>query len=458
MLVYAANDTKPLLSVYDDELRVLERVKMSKVAELEEKFLAVVIEAAATGLPVDPTKWGAVIQEAVERKRELAEQLDSFLDCIVDEVPEKFVQANANREDVAKINWSSPEQKIWALEALGIPIPTRWNHKKKEARKTLDKNHLHLIEHPISEAIRDYQAIANFPSTFARAIEERFADGWVYPDWQQLRARTGRMSCQSPPMHNMPKKSKLREAIVAPDGYKIVTLDFSQIEPRVLAALSKDQALLTAFKEGKDVYRFVASKVTGVPMSKISKKTRSVFKTIVLGLLYGMTESGLALRIHRDIAPDIPVAKVVAYRDGFFAAFPEASKWREDLEAEFDLGSTETRTILNRRRLNVENRRQRWNAPIQGTACDAFKQAAVELHERSEEVGGFRIVALIHDEVVLLAPEARAAEVEVWARNVMSESAASVVNAKLPKKLHIPIEVDSGAGKTLQEAKDAAGG
>jgi len=72
-LVYAANDTKPLLAVYDDELRVLERVKMSKVAELEEKFLAVVIEAAATGLPVDPTKWGAVIQEAVERKRELAE-------------------------------------------------------------------------------------------------------------------------------------------------------------------------------------------------------------------------------------------------------------------------------------------------------------------------------------------------------------------------------------------------
>ena len=128
----------------------------------------------------------------------------------------------------------------------------------------------------------------------------------------------------------------------------------------------------------------------------------------------------------------------------------------EDLEAEFDLGSTETRTVLNRRRLNVENRRQRWNAPIQGTACDAFKQAAVELHERSEEVGGFRIVALIHDEVVLLAPEGRAAKAEEWARNVMSESAASVVNAKLPKRLHIPIEVDSGAGKTLQEAKDAA--
>jgi DNA polymerase I-like protein with 3'-5' exonuclease and polymerase domains len=183
---------------------------------------------------------------------------------------------------------------------------------------------------------------------------------------------------------------------------------------------------------------------------------RDVFKTIVLGLIYGMTEYGLALRIHRDIHPSMPDEQIVEYRDGFFAAFPEASKWREDLEAEFDLGSTETRTILNRRRLNVENRRQRWNAPIQGTACDAFKQAAVELHERSEEVGDFRIVALIHDEVVLLAPEARAAEVEVWARNVMSESAASVVNAKLPKKLHIPIEVDSGAGKTLQEAKDAA--
>jgi len=409
-------------------------------------------------MPVDPEKWEAVIEEALARKRELAEQLDAILleGARSAEVPEKFAKANAGHDGVAKINWSSPEQKIWAVESLGLAVPTRWDPKKREERKTLNKDYLHQIDHPVAEAMRDYQAIANFPTTFARALEERFADGWVYPDWQQLQARTGRMSCCNPPMHNIPRKSKLREAIVAPDGYRIVTLDFSQIEPRVLAALSKDRALLKAFREKKDVYEFVASKVTGVPMDEISKDLRSVFKTIVLGLIYGMSEYGLALRIHRDIDPEIPEEHIVVYRDGFFAAFPEASKWREDLEAEFDDGDTETRTILGRRRLNVENRRQRWNAPIQGTACDAFKRAAVDLYERADEVGGFRIVALIHDEVVLLAPETRTAEVEAWAREVMAEAAADIVNAKLPKKMHIPIAVDSGTGRTLQEAKDRA--
>jgi len=457
-LAYAANDSKALLAVYEDELRVLEHLSMREVAELEERFLAVVFEAADAGMPVDPSRWDAVIEEAVVRKRELAEQLDGLLakGAPDAEVPEKFAKANTGREDIAKVNWSSTEQKIWAVEALGLTVPTKWDHKKKEHRATLDKNHLHLVDHPIAEALGEYQAIANFPTTFRRALEERFADGWVYPDWQQLRARTGRMSCQSPPMHNMPKKSKLREAIVAPDGSRIVTLDFSQIEPRVLAALSKDRALLTAFKEGKDVYRFVAGEVTGISMDEISKTLRDVFKTIVLGLIYGMSEYGLALHIHRDIDPGMPDEQIVAYRDGFFAAFPEASKWREYLEAEFHEGSTETRTILGRRRLSVENPRQRWNAPIQGTACDAFKQAAVELHERRDEVGGFRIVALIHDEVVLLAPEGRGGEVEEWARDVTSEAAARIVNAKLPKKLHIPIAVDSGIGRTLQEAKNAA--
>ena len=339
---------------------------------------------------------------------------------------------------------------------LGLPIPTKWDAEKQEHKKTIDKHHLHMIDHPVSEALRDYQALANFPTTFTRALEERFADGWVYPEWQQLQARTGRMSCGNPPMHNMPNESKLREAIVAPDGFKLTTLDFSQVEPRVLAALSKDRALLNAFREKKDVYRFVASEVTGVPISEVSKTLRGVFKTIVLGLIYGMSEYGLTLRIHRDIDAAMPEEKIAAYRDGFFAAFPEASEWRERLELEFHNGSTETRTILHRRRVNVENPRQRWNAPIQGTACDTFKLAAVTLYERKGEVGGFKVVALIHDEVVLLVPEARVDEVEAWARKVMEEAAATVVNKQLPKKLHLPIKVDSGSGSTLQEAKDAA--
>src|SRR5215204_1484953 len=138
-LEYATNDSKPLLAIYEDELRVLERVGMPEVTELEEKFLRVVIAATDVGIPVDPSKWGAVIEEAVERKRELAEQLDGFLGDDI-EIPEKFTKANTGRDDIGKINWSSPEQKMWAVEALGLEVPTRWDYRKKEHRKTLDKN------------------------------------------------------------------------------------------------------------------------------------------------------------------------------------------------------------------------------------------------------------------------------------------------------------------------------
>jgi len=278
----------------------------------------------------------------------------------------------------------------------------------------------------------------------------------MYAEWKQLEARTGRMSCCTPPMHNIPKKTKLREAIVAPAGRKIVTLDFSQIEPRILAAISRDTELLQAFRKGLDIYRFIAERVTGIPMNEISGDLRAVFKTIVLGMIYGIGPVGLVLRIHRDIDPTMPKERIEDYFYGFFDAFPEAKRWRENLEEEFDQGSRETRTVISRRRLDVENKRQRWNAPIQGSATDAFRAAAAALLERQDEVGGFRIIALIHDEVILEVPAERAEEIEEWAGKVMAEAAAEIVNTKLPKKLHIETKVDSGAGATLQEAKDKA--
>jgi len=454
-LEYAASDTRVLLDVYRAELEALREAGLDAVADLEERFLAVVIEVTATGMPVDPERWEAVIEEAKARKRELGEQLDELLPAGV-EVPKKFEKANSDKPEVGKINWASPEQKVWAVEAMGLAVPTRWDYETKSEKKTLNKDYLHKLDHPIAEGLREYQAIANFPATYARALRERFFEGRMYAEWKQLEARTGRMSCCNPPMHNIPKTTKLREAIVAPPGKRIVTLDFSQIEPRILAATSKDAELLKAFRAGLDIYRFVAKRVTGVPMDEIADDLRTVFKTIVLGMIYGMGPVGLTLRIHRDIDPEMPEEKISEYYYGFFDAFPEAKWWREGLEEEFDTGSRATRTILGRRRLDVQNKRQRWNAPIQGTATDAFRAAAAALVERRPEVGGFRIIALIHDEVVLEVPADRAEKVEEWAVAVMAEAAAAVVNAKLPKRLHIETKVDSGAGATLQEAKDKA--
>jgi len=240
------------------------------------------------------------------------------------------------------------------------------------------------------------------------------------------------MSCENPPMHNVPKKSKLREAIVAPKGYKLISCDLSQIEPRVLAALSKDESLIKAYRRGEDLYAFVGRRVTGDETIDKGSPLRDVFKSIVLGMIYGMSPVGLEVRLNRDLGSDKAPskAKIEEYWDGFFDAFPQAKKWRQDLEREFRNGSTETRTILGRRRLNVANERQRWNAPIQGTACDAFKAAVAAIHDRRGEIGEFKLTSLIHDEVLLITPEDGADLVLARVKEVMEEAVSKVINKR----------------------------
>ena len=137
-LAYAASDTQSLLEVYRAELDALVEEGLGDVAELEERFLSVVVEVVDAGMPVDPERWSAVVDEVVERKLALSRQLDAMLGDV--EVPEKFEKANRDKTAVDRINWSSPEQKVWAVEeALGLTVPTRWDYKKKVERKTLER-------------------------------------------------------------------------------------------------------------------------------------------------------------------------------------------------------------------------------------------------------------------------------------------------------------------------------
>jgi len=185
-LEYAALDSKHLLDLYEEEVRVLEHVGLDRVKELEEWLLPAVVEISETGMPVDEKRWNDVIEEAGQRLGDLRNEMNSY---ITTPLPEDLALANKKNKNIeedrkGKVNWASPKQKIWALEtALGLKVPTT---KGREKKKTLDKNHLHLIDHPIAELLLEHQAIQNLPSTYLKAIKERFHDGYIYPDWNQL--------------------------------------------------------------------------------------------------------------------------------------------------------------------------------------------------------------------------------------------------------------------------------
>src|SRR5215212_7125585 len=177
---------------------------MGQAADIEERFLQAVIEVTAAGMPVDPERWSAVVDEAERRKGELFGELDGVFrgDAPAVEIPEEYTEANkrsTNAHLTKEINWCSHPQKVWAVETMGLTVPTEWDPKRQERKKTLGKDYLHLIDHPVAELLRELQHIQNFPTTFRKAIETRFLDGWLYADWNQLEARTGRMSCSNPP-------------------------------------------------------------------------------------------------------------------------------------------------------------------------------------------------------------------------------------------------------------------
>lgn len=436
MLRYAASDSEVLLPIYEELTRRLHAAGLDEVVALEERFLEVVAHITENGLPVDKAKWESYIGSTEEEKTDLRERMDAF---VTEPLTEKFAKANgANKKGVPeerrdKVNWQSGEQIGWVFSLHGIKLA-----KTDKGRCSTDKDTLAGVDHALAPLVSRFNQIKNLPSTFGDAIQNRYADGRIYADWNQCEADTGRMSCSKPPMQGAPKAGELRKAVVASPGFKLVVSDLSQIEVRVLASLSEDDVARGAYVAGRDIYREVARKVMG--RDDVSDEERQICKAIVLGNMYGQGIEGMRRRIELRLNRPFPVEEARAYWSGFFDEFPGIKAWRERLEAEFVRGSRETRTRLGRRRLDVNNKRQRWNAPIQGLACDVLKSIAVEVYERRHEVPGLKVVGLIHDEVLCLVPEKYAAKAEHWLTEIMETIGDNVVNGRLAQEKRVPIK------------------
>lgn len=232
--------------------------------------------------------------------------------------------------------------------------------------------------------------------------------------------------------------------MVAPTGFKLVVSDLSQIEVRVLAALSGDRTLIDAFREDKvDIHRSVAAIVLGKRGEDVTDEERKIAKSIVFGQMYGQGVDGLRRTIQNRLGREFSQAEAQDYWERFFDAYPGVKSWREQEGRAFDLGYRYTRTRRGRRRLDVDNKPKRWNSPIQGLAADALKAIAVAVYERREDIPGLEMVGLVHDEVMLLVPEAHAETAASWLSEIMEGVGDSVVNGDMVKEDRVPIEADT---------------
>lgn len=278
------------------------------------------------------------------------------------------------------------------------------------------------------------------------------SDGRIHTTFSQVTAATGRLASSDPNLQNIPARSadgmRIRGAFVAGEGFEsLMSADYSQIEMRLMAHLSGDEALIEAFNSGEDLHRTMASMVFGTPVAEVTGEERSRIKATSYGLAYGLSSYGLAAQL------GIPVPEAAALRDRYFERFGKVRDYLEGLVAQARADGY-TQTMFGRRRylpdLRSSNRQRRemaeraaLNAPIQGSAADIVKIAMMNVATALAEAGlASRLLVQIHDELLLEVAPGEAAHVE----NIVRDKMAT------PVELSVPLDVAIGIGASWQLA------
>jgi DNA polymerase-1 len=349
-------------------------------------------------------------------------------------------------------NMGSPKQIGEILFGrLGLPV------KKKTATgaPSTDEEVLQELaaDYPLPARILEHRSLSKLKGTYTDKLPQMVnpATGRVHTHYAQAVAVTGRLSSNEPNLQNIPIRTaegrRVREAFIAPPGWRIVSADYSQIELRIMAHISGDPGMTRAFAEGQDIHRATASEVFGVPPAEVSSEQRRYAKTINFGLIYGMGAFGLAqsLSIEQKAARD--------YIDRYFARFAGVRRYMEETKARAaELGYVET--VFGRRLYLPEIRggngprrsgaeRQAINAPMQGTAADLIKLAMIAVQDALDRQGlASRMIMQVHDELVLEVPDA---ELE-WSRAEVPRLMAGVAS------LSVPLLAEVGVGMNWEEA------
>ena len=349
-------------------------------------------------------------------------------------------------------NLGSPKQLGEILFGkLGLPVVK----KTASGAPSTDEEVLEKLslDFPLPKALLQWRGLAKLKSTYCDKLPKMVLprSGRVHTTYSQAVAVTGRLASNDPNLQNIPIRTaegrRIRQAFIAPPGHLLMSADYSQIELRIMAHISKDEGLLKAFAEGIDVHRATASEVFGVPLDEVDSEQRRYAKVINFGLIYGMSAFGLAsnLGIERDAAK--------RWIERYFDRYPGVARYMENTRVEAkQKGYVET--VFGRRlwlaEINSPNgprragaERAAINAPMQGTAADLIKLAMIDVWQwlRDEKLGS-RLVMQVHDELVLEVPEA---EVELM-RVELPRRMAGVAS------LAVPLIAEVGVGKNWDEA------
>ena len=371
------------------------------------------------------------------------------------ELGDKLVQLEREAFAIAgeEFNLGSPKQLgVILYEKLGLPVLSKT---AKGQASTAEAVLAELAEqdYPLPKVLMQYRSLSKLKSTYTDRLPEQInpRTGRIHTSYHQAVTATGRLSSSDPNLQNIPIRTaegrRIRQAFIAPLGYKLVAADYSQIELRIMAHLAQDEGLLHAFRHNLDVHKATAAEVFGVALGDVSTDQRRSAKAINFGLIYGMSAFGLAKQIGCDRK------QAQAYIDRYFQRYPGVLAYMERTrEQASEQGYVET--LFGRRlylpeiqsknaALRKGAERTAINAPMQGTAADIIKRAMVMVDRWLSESGvDARVILQVHDELVLEVREDLVEHVSAKLRDLLGAAA----------ELAVPLLVEVGVGANWDEA------
>ncbi|NOI83636.1 DNA polymerase I [Vibrio tubiashii] len=432
---YAAEDADVTLRLHNRLMSNIEQDEKLKgiYQDIEVPLVPVLSRIERTGVLIDDMKLSAQSQEIAQR---------------LDELEQKAFEI-AEQE----FNMNSPKQlQAILFEKMGLPVikktPSGTPSTNEEVLQEL------ALDYPLPKLILEYRGLAKLKSTYTDKLPKMInpETGRVHTSYHQAVTATGRLSSTDPNLQNIPIRNdegrRIRQAFIAPHGYKIMAVDYSQIELRIMAHLSGDKALLDAFQQGKDIHSATAAEIMGTTIDQVSTEQRRRAKAVNFGLIYGMSAFGLAKQL------GIPRGEAQDYMNKYFERYPGVMQYMEDTRsAAAEQGYVET---IFGRRLHLPEIKSRngmrrkaaeraaINAPMQGTAADIIKKAMLLVDEwiQTEGDGRVKLLMQVHDELVFEVQESALAEIESKVQQLM-ESAA---------QLNVPLVAEAGHGDNWEQA------
>lgn len=390
---YAAMDVAVLPEIHAKQQNQLKKLNLEKVFATEMSCIPATVWLELSGTPID-------LEGANRLKQEIRGKLElSRLNVLT--ILKESGYRNLDLEGMPAVNLDSPAKLLKALKAIGLNL------------ESTNESTLSAMKHPVGKALKEYRKYQKLLNMFLEKLPKHInpATGRIHASFNQYGTLAGRFSCSKPNLQQLPRDKYIRALFKGNNGSKIITADYSQIELRILAVVSKEPKFIELFNNGGDLHKLTASLIFNKQLDFVSKEERNIAKTINFGLSYGMGGEGLQSNL-KDNGIEISLDEARKYIDTFFKSYPKVKEYLDDAGRSAvrysEIRNVAGRLIKYRPSSDKSDRaailREGKNNPIQSLNADIFKGAMGRLYQRLKPHKA-RLINIIHDELVFEVPE-----------------------------------------------------